>query len=503
MTAQIRVNNLSYTYESSPVLVLSEISATFTTGWTGVVGDNGCGKTTLLRLITGELGVQDGTINPRPLGVYCAQPTEQLPKHADDFAVDFTANAVRLRKTLGVDEQWVWRFDTLSHGERKRLQIAVALWLDAPVLALDEPTNHVDAKTREQITKALLNYQGIGLLVSHDRELLDALAYQCLFIAEGKATLRPGTYTQAHGQYELEQRALVHERKNAKADLQRLNAEKARRAEIAGRADARLSKRNIDPKDRSAKARIDLAVLTGQDGRAGRLSAQMDTQLSVAQERLSAAHVPKRYEGEIWVDAAPARRKLLATIPEGAIAMGEGQLLHPTLFIGNTDRIGLWGRNGAGKSTMVRKVMADLPDDVREKTLYIPQELTQAERQDVSQGLRELAKAEQGRVLSAVAQLNSSPDRILAGESLSPGELRKVMLAMGIVRAPFLIVMDEPTNHLDLSSIEALERVLAGCPCALVLVSHDARFLGTLTTIRWDFSMDAPSVRRHLGVRYA
>jgi len=126
--------------------------------------------------------------------------------------------------------------------------------------------------------------------------------------------------------------------------------------------------------------------------------------------------------------------------------MGDDQLFHQTPYIGNTDRIGLQEQNGAGKSTIVRKVVAK--------------------------------------------------------ESLSPGELRKVMLPMGIVRAPFLIVMDEPTNHLDLHSIEALERVLVGCPCALTVVSHDARFLESLTTTRWGFSMDTHSGKRRLSVRY-
>jgi ATPase subunit of ABC transporter with duplicated ATPase domains len=102
--------------------------------------------------------------------------------------------------------------------------------------------------------------------------------------------------------------------------------------------------------------------------------------------------------------------------------------------------------------------------------------------------LKSLSKELLGQVLSVVARLNSEPSRILDGNSLSPGELRKVMLSIGIQDAPQLIIMDEPTNHLDLGSVEALESLLKDCPCALLLVSHDQRFLDATTTIHWNFN---------------
>jgi ATPase subunit of ABC transporter with duplicated ATPase domains len=90
-----------------------------------------------------------------------------------------------------------------------------------------------------------------------------------------------------------------------------------------------------------------------------------------------------------------------------------------------------------------------------------------------------------GRALSIVAQLNSEPERLLEGDAISPGEMRKLMLALGILDSPELIIMDEPTNHLDLGSTEALERVLSAYPGALLLVSHDATLLGATTSISW------------------
>ena len=125
-----------------------------------------------------------------------------------------------------------------------------------------------------------------------------------------------------------------------------------------------------------------------------------------------------------------------------------------------------------------------LPADIT--VIDIPQELEEGARSRVVEDVRALSPADRGRVLSTVAQLNSDPDRILEGGRTSPGELRKLMLAEGILRHPQLIVMDEPTNHLDLHSTEALERALAAYPGALVLVSHDRRFLSACTDRTWE-----------------
>ncbi|MDR2106085.1 MAG: ATP-binding cassette domain-containing protein [Coriobacteriales bacterium] len=502
---QITVNKLSYTYEDAPAPALGPLSATFAEGWTGVVGSNGSGKSTLLRLVTGDLGGFTGSIVPAPArppvpapapaspstpsaSSYCAQATECPPAQVEEFALDFGGDAMRIRRILGIQDDWAWRFDTLSHGERKRLQVAVALWLNPPVLALDEPTNHVDAVTREQILTALRHYRGVGLLVSHDRDLLDALVSHCLFMRDGSGTMRSGTYTQAREQEELEHTTVARERRAAKQELSHLHAERQRRSHEAARADARRSKKNIDPKDHSAKAKIDLAVFTGQDGKAGRLSAQLGSRIQAVEQRVASAFVPKVYDSSFWLDTQPSKRRVLVELKEGSIELGDRRTLRfPRLFVDSTAHIGLTGPNGAGKSTLVRHLVAQLPADV--PVIYLPQELDSAEARELLSELKALGPEERGQVLSIVARLNSDPARILSGEALSPGELRKVLLARGVLRAPQLIIMDEPTNHLDLHSTEALEAALASCPCALVLVSHDAAFLKAATTTRWLFDL--------------
>lgn len=103
-----------------------------------------------------------------------------------------------------MEDDWPWRYDTLSCGQQKRLQVACALWQRPDLLVMDEPTNHVDVPTREAVTAALARFKGVGLLISHDRALLDALYSQCLFMAAGQVTARPGGYSQGRGQEQLE-----------------------------------------------------------------------------------------------------------------------------------------------------------------------------------------------------------------------------------------------------------------------------------------------------------
>ena len=296
--------------------------------------------------------------------------------------------------------------------------------------------------------------------------------------------MRPGGYTAAHAQAALERESLTRERKSAKDELARLAQERDRREHEAARADARRSKRKIDPKDKSAKAKIDLAIFTGQDGARGRLSAQMGARMEAAQKRVAAAYVAKRYDGDLWLDARPCPRKTLVHIAPTDIPCGPGTLAVPELFVGNTDHIAIVGPNGAGKSTLLSHIRTLLAPDLT--VLDIPQEPTPAERERVLEGIRALSPAARGQVLSTVAQLNSDPDRILTGARTSPGELRKLMLAAGMLNHPVLIIMDEPTNHLDLHSTEALERALAAYPGALLLVSHDRAFLNACTTRTWE-----------------
>ena len=234
---QITLNDVSYSYPNSTQTVLDGVRAVFPAGWTGIIGNNGCGKSTLARVATGMLVPDSGTVSPRDLVVaYCEQDTTVPPGRLEDFACSWEQKAVRLRVDLGVDDDWPWRYDTLSSGQQKRLQVAVALWENPDVLVMDEPTNHVDVLTRRAILRALAGYRGVGLLISHDRELLDALAGQCLCFEGVRVVMRSGGYAQAREQAACDTKTVQRQRRDVKREAARIQAEAARRRNEAGSA---------------------------------------------------------------------------------------------------------------------------------------------------------------------------------------------------------------------------------------------------------------------------
>lgn len=184
-------HDVTFTYGGAAEPAVRDLHLTVPAGWTGVVGANGCGKTTLLRLAAGELRPGSGRVDGGSRGLYCEQRTDEAPPRLAEMLLAEGREARRLRTVLGLAPDWAARWATLSHGERKRAQVAVALWLDPEVLALDEPTNHLDLLSVECLEEALDGCAAALLLVSHDGRFLARLARRLWRIGPSGA---PGTW---------------------------------------------------------------------------------------------------------------------------------------------------------------------------------------------------------------------------------------------------------------------------------------------------------------------
>lgn len=499
----VRFHKVAFTYPSAAEPLFSDLSLHLPCGWSGIVGANGAGKTTLLRLAAGQLTADAGAIEAPPRAVYCPQRTDDSPEQLRDFLDAQTKSAWSLREQLGVEEDWLSRWATLSQGERKRAQIAVALWLEPDLLAVDEPTNHLDAQARNVLAASLRSFGGVGLLVSHDRELLDSLCSQCVFLDPPEATVRPGGVTKGMEVAAIERQAAIRQHEQDRQNYQRIRREAARRQGLAAAADRRRSKRGLRAKDHDAKEKKNLARVTSKDAVGGRLRRQLNGQLERAERKAESHRVKKEYEMGIWLPGSASNRNTLLELPAGDVAMGKHRRLkHPDLTIRPTDRIALTGTNGSGKTTLIRRIITAL-EMPPERLTYVPQEIDAEESRNLLEQARQLSDSQLGHLMNIVSRLGSRPERLLASDEPSPGETRKLMLALGMVRVPHLIVMDEPTNHMDLPSVEALEAALADCPCALLLVSHDERLLRRLTRIAWHIAFDPDQGRMSLRTQSA
>ncbi|HET9990780.1 MAG TPA: ATP-binding cassette domain-containing protein, partial [Kofleriaceae bacterium] len=227
--------------------LLTDISFTCSTGWTAVVGTNGAGKTTLLELAAGVLAPTRGTIRRTRLDsvAVVAQRVDEPEAAITELAWSYERAALRWRARFALGDDDVARWPTLSPGERKRWQLAAALAREPELLIIDEPSNHLDAEALAVAGDALAQFGGVGLIVSHDRDLLDRLATQTLRVDAGRVRAWPGGYTAARAAWEAEHASLrarrgqlAGERRRAErylADSRRRHASAERSTSTSGR----------------------------------------------------------------------------------------------------------------------------------------------------------------------------------------------------------------------------------------------------------------------------
>ncbi|MHC4644639.1 MAG: ATP-binding cassette domain-containing protein [Planctomycetota bacterium] len=303
--------------------------------------------------------------------------------------------------------------------------------------------------------------------------------------------VRAGGVTKGMEAAKAEERFVRRQYAQKKRAYKRVKTEAVRRRELAKQSAKRRSKRGLARKDHDGREKKDRARVSGKDGVGGRLRRQLQGRVRQAHKQLEAIRVKKECRLGIWLTGSVSKRDFLLVLCGGTLKLGgPKRLCYPELIIRPTDRIAVTGSNGSGKSTLIRHMVKsiDLP---REHVTYIPQEIDLCESVRILSRARALSDDRLGHLMTIVSRLGSRPERLLNSAEPSPGEARKLLLAIGMTYAPHIIVMDEPTNHMDLPSIMCLEEALSDCPCGMVLVSHDRRFLGRLTQIEWRMSEES------------
>lgn len=448
----------------------------------GVVGINGTGKSTLLKILAGIEEPDSGTVM-RKNGLRVSF-LPQMP----DYSVERTAVEQVLfdaPKDVGAPDEYeaktllsqfgISDFEadvrTLSGGQKKRVALAAALIRPVDLLLLDEPTNHIDAQTITLLEEKLSKYRGALMMVTHDRYFLDRVCNRIAEISGGELYLHDGNFS-----YYLEQKAA------------RLDMENA-----AARKRSSILRRELEWIRRGAQARS-----TKQKARIQRF------------EEMSAIAGPQE-EQKLALGSTSSRlgRRIIECENVGKSMGGKRLLRDFTYTILRDERMAVVGENGCGKTTFLRMLAGQLAPD--EGTInigetvkigFFTQEFPKVDPHmrliDFMRDIAEYVETPDGR-FSASQMLEQflfpSDVQYTPVERLSGGEKRRLYLASLLMASPNVLLLDEPTNDLDIATLEILEDYLATFKGAVIVVSHDRYFLDRIAQRLFAFEKDAHLVQ--------
>ena len=484
----------------------------------GLLGKNGAGKTTLFKILTGELDYDEGAVTIAPgrrlglisqIPVYPAGYTvedvlrtafsrlHQLAEEMEsltarmaagesdpvllkrygtlsekfeafggydtDVAVNKVANGLSISREMR-DQL----FDSLSGGEKTRVNLGRLILEDTDILLLDEPTNHLDLHATEWLEEYIRGFKGTVVVISHDRYFLDRIVTRVIEVLDGKAEFYSGNYSfyAVEKERRYQERMKQYQKEQAKIQQLEKAAEQLRLWAFQGMD--KTYRRAI-----SMEKRIERMRTTSKPTKAKKMDARFSTAEFHGDEVLALRNIAKSYGDKHLFDGI-------------------------TLKIEGGERIALIGDNGTGKSTLIKMIMGELyPDDGRIRTgpqvkaAYLPQ-IIHFDHPDWNL-VENMMAAKKG--LSAQSARNRLAAYDFAGEDvfkpvsvLSGGEQSRLRLCMLMDDEINFLILDEPTNHLDIASREWIEEAVEAYDGTLLFVSHDRYFINRFATRVWELA---------------
>ena len=511
---EISVNNLVKSFELGKN-ILDGLSFTVNTGErVGILGHNGCGKTTLFRILVGEIPYDEGQVSlaqGRRVGLISQIPvypadwtTEDVLKDAQRRLVamgermeeltllmeqdpspallreydrlseeyrrlgGYTMEVERNRVANGLQIPLAQReqlFSSLSGGEKTRVNLARLILEDTDLLLLDEPTNHLDLRATEWLEEYLLHFKGTVLAISHDRYFLDRVVQRCVDLSDGKAEFYSGNYSfyVEERQRRFEEKLKQYEKDQAKIEQLTKAAEQMHLWAFMG-AD-KLHKRAFAMEKRIEKLQR--------------------SEKPTEQKKLNVKFKQREFNGD----------EVLVT-DDLEKSYGGKRLFHDlSLTVTGGERIALIGDNGTGKSTLLKLIMQqETPDKgylyrgPAVRTAYLPQlvEFSLDSRSALDTMLYD-AKCQPQEARDRLAAFGFRGEDVFTPVgALSGGERSRLKLCMLMGSDINFLILDEPTNHLDIASREWMEDALSDYEQTLLFVSHDRYFIEKFAERIWE-----------------
>ncbi|TMW70336.1 ribosomal protection-like ABC-F family protein [Alteribacter natronophilus] len=453
----MKISDLEKQYGDRTVVKTGDL-AVYENDRIGIVGRNGEGKSTLLKMLVGELEPDGGTVSLDGEAAYIPQ-LERM----DDLS------------TPELGSKWhVPDRVNLSGGEATRKKIAEALAQEAKLIAADEPGSHLDIKGMEKLEEELLAFRGAVLLIAHDREMLDRICTQIWEVEDGRVNVYEGNYTEyvslkeqqverqwfEYNEYEKEKKRL----EEAKTERSQKSASIRKAPRRMGNSEARLHKRS-----------------------SGKQKAKLDKGAKAIQSRIDQLEVKEkpRNARKVTFDLQrfPAiHSRSVINFDRTAVSAGGRELFNGlTGSVKPGTKVAITGANGAGKSTLLYAIASEtrgirIAEPARIGMFY--QQLEDLnERKSVLGNVVDKSRYDETFIRIVLARLGFTRESVQRPVSvLSGGEKVKTSLARVFLGDYNLLLLDEPTNFLDLMSREALGDVLCAYPGTVLFVSHD-RFL--------------------------
>lgn len=442
----LRISNLNFSCQNQPLL--ENLNLTLANPEVvAIIGDNGVGKTTLLRLIAGELRPDEGSIK--------------------------TTGEVGLLRQTQEDLQ------DKSGGERTQIRLTELFRQRPEILLLDEPTNNLDRESKAWLLRNLREYPGLVLVVSHDRDFLEAVAKKIIYLHDGKAEIFLGNYSSFCTQQAQAQHEKLRNYERAQQEKKKLEKQLKDAHDRAHKSNRRSYNKISD----ESRLRYNGQRMAAQNS-AGKILRATQSRL----KQITTTEKPlerKFYSAE--VSASFLHDKKLLEARNLTKSYGQKQLFEGLNFtIRTSERVRICGRNGSGKSTLFQIILGKLPADRGEvwtapnlKIGYISQDVTGLNL--AKSFLVQSEEFDKTEIFRAAATMDFIPQDMNrpVGE-LSRGQLTKLAILRLILCPLDLVIIDEITNHIDIRARENIESALKNYHGAILAATHDEAFARTI-----------------------